>query len=234
MKNFFEGWKAVDLTHTLDEQVPTWTGSCGFRHEIKMDYPQGCRVLSYKCHAGVGTHIDAPSHFFPNGLNAGDIPLEQLIVPLCVLDFSFRSDPDLLISSTDIAEDEAKWGEIPKSSLVIAYTGWDQFWKERERYRNPDEEGRMHYPGFAKEAAQYLLTREISGLGIDTLSPDGTNRGFPVHEVILGEGKYIIENVAHLDQVPPRGAYAIALPLKVAAGAEAPMRLIALVNTGRG
>ncbi len=226
-------FEAIDLTHVLDHTAPTWTGSCGFKHEVKMDYDQGVRVLSYKCHAGVGTHMDAPAHFFKDGAVIADIALDQMIVPACVLDLSRKMDGDLFVMPEDILEYEKKWGRIEANALVLAYTGWEKYWKDPDRYRNVDAKGKMHFPGFHVRAAELLLKRDIAGIGIDTLSPDGSNNKpenkFPVHEVILGAGKYIIENVAHLSKMPAKGAFALALPLKIAVGAEAPMRLVGLI-----
>ena len=37
------------------------------------------------------------------------------------------------------------------------------------------------------------------------------------------------ENVANLDQVPVKGAYVMALPMKIKGGSGAPLRIVALV-----
>ncbi|MCB1108882.1 MAG: cyclase family protein, partial [Chlamydiia bacterium] len=126
---------------------------------------------------------------------------------------------------------EEKHGKIMANSLVVAFTGWQQYWSDPVRYRGEDEKGRKHFPGFSKEAAEYLLEREVAGIGIDTLSPDGSNQDdFPVHWAILGAGKYIIENLNNLDQVPSTGAWAVSFPTKINEGAEAPLRCAALVT----
>ena len=72
-----------------------------------------------------------------------------------------------------------------------------------------------------------LAEKNIVGIGIDTLSPDGSNMSFPVHHKILGAGKYIIENLCHLEKLPAVGARVMALPLKIKNGSEAPCRVIA-------
>ena len=219
----------IDLTHRVDPSIPTWNGSCGFSSEIKMDYAKGCRVMKYSMHAGIGTHIDAPCHFFPNALAAADLSLENLIVPACVLDNSHKVHGDMLISVEDLQNFENEFGQIQKGSLFLAHTGWEKFWNDKDKYRNCDEFGKMHYPGFSKEAALFLLERKVVGIGIDTLSPDGTNQGFPVHEVILGADKYILENLANLAKMPPIGAFAFIFPLKIAEGAEAPIRAVGFI-----
>ena len=226
-------FKAIDLTHPLNSSVPTWSGGCGFTHEIKVDYDQGIRVMTFKCHAGVGTHMDAPSHFIPGGDDIGGIPLNQLIVPACVIDLSAKLHPDLFVMPQDILDFESRWGRIEPGSLVLVYSGWEKFWNERDRYRNVDASGKMHFPGYHVEAAELLLTRGVVGIGIDTFSPDGSNNHpenkYPVHECILGAGKYIIENAAHLAKMPPKGSYVLALPPKISIGSESAIRLVGLI-----
>ena len=109
MRKIFDRFeRAIDLTHPLHEKIPTWSGGCGFRLEVKLDYPDGLRVQSLKSHAGVGTHIDAPTHFFKDSWNIGDIPLENLLVPVSVLNVSHKMDPDLFITVSDLEEFEEK------------------------------------------------------------------------------------------------------------------------------
>lgn len=222
-------FKIIDLTHPLSLDVPTWSGSCGFCLEIKKDYEKIFRVQQIKMHAGIGTHMDAPSHRFQEGISIADIPLEQLIVPACVIDVSQKADPDYEISVEDIEHYEITYGTIPKHSLVIGYTGWDRFWTNKEAYRNLDETGRMHFPAFSANAAKLLLQKDVAGIAIDTFSPDCLDFSFPVHQLILGAEKYIIENIANASQLPAKGSYVIALPLRIEEGTESPIRIIALI-----
>lgn len=223
-----EHFKIVDLTQPLSAQAPTWNGSCGFCMEIKKDYDQIFCVQQLKMHAGVGTHMDAPSHRFVEGLSIAEIPLNQLIRQVCVIDVSDKAHADYEISVEDIQSYEKSFEVIPKGSLVIGYTGWSRFWTEPEKYRNVDASGRMHFPAFSAKAAELLLEKEISGIAIDTLSPDCADDAFLVHQLILGAKKYIIENVADCSMIPPKGAYVIALPLK-ADSTESPIRMLGLI-----
>ena len=174
--------------------------------------------------------MDAPSHRMEGGKSIADIPLEQLIAPACVIDVSKKADADYAISVADIEQYEGDYGKIPPGALVIGYTGWSRFWSDPEAYRNLDGKGQMHFPAFSGKAAEFLLQREIAGIAIDTLSPDCLDREFPVHKVILGAGKYIIENIADCSQVPPRNSYVIALPLRAENATESPIRAICLIE----
>ena len=88
------------------------------------------------------------------------------------------------ISKENIKEYEKTYGQIVKNSLIIGYIGWDRFWPQPTAYRNVDEKGMMQFPSFSLAAVELLVDRKISGLGIDTLSPDTPHSTFPVHHLI--------------------------------------------------
>ncbi|MBM3207932.1 MAG: cyclase family protein [Chlamydiae bacterium] len=216
----------VDLSHTLSSQSPSWNGSCGFFSEIKKDYDDMFRVQQFKMHAGIGTHMDAPSHKFQGSISIDEVAIENLFVPLHIIDVSHKSSSTYEISVKDILDYESRYGRIKGNSLVIGFTGWCHRFRDSNSYRNPDENGHMHFPSFSKDAALLLLDRDVAGLGIDTLSPDCHDKEYPVHHLFLGKGKYIIENVADCSLMMKSGGFAVALPLKIEGATESPIRLI--------
>lgn len=220
--------KIIDLTHTLHEHVPTWTGSCGFLPAIKLDYDQRCRVHNIKMHAGVGTHIDAPAHFIRGAKEVHQLPLECLIAPLKVISI-VRSNDDFKVTTQDIKSFEQQHGKIASGDLVVFNTGWHKRWDNPDAYRNVDQHGNMNFPSISAEVAQFLVDCDVTGVGIDTLSPDCSETAFPVHEIMLGAGKYIVENVANLDHVSSTGYIGYVLPLKAQELVESPVRFIAML-----
>ena len=225
----FENFKVVDLTHTLIPSIPTWDGSCGFQvHQIS-DLKDICTVQKFEMNAGIGTHMDSPGHFVKGGEDIASISLERLIVPLHVIDVSKKVDADYALSHNDVIEYESKVSRIKEGSLVAVYTGWSTYWHDVHAYRNCDKNGSMHFPKIDLTAAELLLKKDIVGIGIDTLSPDGGDLEFPVHHKVLGAGKYLVENLANLDNVPPCGAYALVMPLKIQGAVESPIRICGLV-----
>jgi kynurenine formamidase len=104
---------------------------------------------------------------------------------------------------------------------VIVRTGWERFWEKPTEYRN-----NHIFPSISGQSAEFLLRRGIQGLGVDTLSPDRRDSCYPVHKLLLGEGLYIIENIANSYLLPPKGAYSFAAALKTQDGAEAPIRFV--------
>lgn len=202
----------IDLSHTLVEGIPSWDCDCGFKYSLLSDDEFRTHSISMK--AGVGTHMDAPAHCILDGNTIDALLLDDLIAPCIVIDVS---------QGQTIESFEKTHGKISKGSFVLIRTGWDRYWHDPVKYQN-------NFPTVSKEEAELLLARDIAGLGVDTLSPDGRESDFPVHKILLGAGKILIENVANLDQLPPIGSTLFALPLKIKAGTESPLRLIAIVN----
>ena len=190
--------KIIDLTQTMYLGMPDWNGTCGFRMSKVMDYNEGACVHELNIPSGIGTHIDAPSHFIQRGADVSDINVSSLICPGVVIDVRQKADQNYAVSVDDLTEFEEKCGAIPEKSLVIANTGWGHKWEDAVAYRNQDAKGIMHFPRFSSEAAEFLLKRNIEGIAVDTLSPDGSDYRFPVHHVLLGAGKFIIENIINL------------------------------------
>jgi kynurenine formamidase len=228
MLNFLERYQLIDLTHLLVSDTPTWSGRCGFGLQTTQDYAQGCKVQQLTMHAGIGTHIDAPAHFIAGAATIEEISLQQLIVPLHVVDVSEKANADYFVTPEDIIAYEKKYGRIRENTLLMAYTGWSRHWNDAKKYRSQDEHGTLHFPAFSKASAELLLTRQVAGIAIDTLSPDSTDTSFSVHHCLLGAGKYIVENVANGHLLPAIGAYVITLPIRVTKGTEAPIRMVGL------
>lgn len=217
----------VDLTHGLNPTIPSWQGGCGFKPEIKLDYKEdelSFRVQKISMHAGIGTHMDAPSHCIPHGANIADIEVNQLLSPAVVIKAPPEVSPDFSFTVDDVLEYEKSYGIIAPGSCVLFYSSWDRYWLEPLKYRNDHQ-----FPSLHGDIGPLLVERGVSGVGIDTLSPDRPSDGFPIHESLLGSGRYILENVAHLGQLPAQGALLIALPLKFEQGTESPARVVALV-----
>lgn len=224
--------RVVDLTHPMHEDMTYWPGGVPFRMERLVDYDQGYRLHKFEMGENTGTHVDAPSHFSESGRSIDAIPPANLIVPIILINVSnkTRHNPDYRLNTGDIREWEKKNGTIPANSLVIMNSGWHAKFDSPEDYINKDADGAMHFPGFSEAAAQMLLERNVTGIGIDTLSIDhGASLDFAVHKLMLGSDKFQIENLTNLDRLPATGATAIIGVLPVKDGTQAQARIFALL-----
>lgn len=226
--------RIIDLTHSIQENIPLWPGAALFSQEICQTYAPGkFRVHNYHLAAGTGTHMDAPFHCEEHGKSVADFNLDELIGVGCILDISIHvnKNPDYVITAQDIQDWESEYGQIPERAIVIANTGWSQYWEQPPRYTNIDENGILHFPGFGETAAELLVQRGILGVGIDTLSLDpGISQTYPAHHIFLSHHLFQLENVANTHLLPATGAIIFALPLKIRHGPEAPARVFAILS----
>lgn len=223
-------YKIIDLTHTLDENSPSWAGDCGFHCKVTLDYADCTtepkfRTQELTMRAGMGTHMDAPAHCIPGATSTEQIPLSQLCAPCVVIDVSAACHERYSVSAQDIDQFENEYGTIASDTFVMVKTGWERFWHTPEKYHN-----NYLFPSISIEAAKLLINRGVCGLGIDTLSPDRPENGYSVHKLFLGRGKYLVENAANLNSLPAQGSLILVLPMKIKGATEVPIRLIALVE----
>jgi kynurenine formamidase len=235
-----DGARLVDLTHAFDEHAIYWPTATPFR---LAPVAHGLTAAGYWYAANDfcaaehgGTHLDAPVHFGAGRWTADAVPLDRLVGPAVVVDFTARAarDRDARLGVADLAGDEARHGRIPDGAIVVVRSGWDRHWHDPARYLGaaaPGDPAHLHFPGLSAEAAVWLTTaRRVRAVGIDTASIDhGPARDFPTHRALANANVPVFENLADLSAVPPRGAWIIALPMKIGSGTGGPLRAVALL-----
>ena len=96
-------------------------------------------------------------------------------------------------------------------------------------FRNTAD-GKLAFPGFSKAATDMLAGLDVACIGVDTLSLDpGNSADFAVHYSWLPGGRYGIENLANVDQLPTKGATIFVGAPKHARGTGGPARVMAVV-----
>lgn len=226
--------RVVDLTHTLSPAFPTFFGIPGIeidrRYTLKKD---GANVNWWRVLEHAGTHIDAPFHYAENGAAIEAIAAEQLVVPLAVVDVSAKAarNADYALTRQDLSEWESTHGRLPDDCCVAMHSGWARHAGNAARYTGKDSAGVFHFPGVHPETAEWLVQeRRVAGLAVDTMSLDpGRSKDFRTHTIWLPSGRWGIENVANLEQVPASGATLVAGVPKVKGATGAPARILALV-----
>ena len=230
--------RAVDLTHVITEEFPTYFGTQNLDIETLFTFEaNGFNMYRWHLVEHTGTHMDAPFHFSPDGMSADVIPLSMLIVPLVVVDIREKAEtnPDAQLTLDDLRRWEQRYGRIPKDACVAMNSGWAEKVNTPE-FRNADANGVLHFPGFHAEAAEFLLEeRQVNGIAVDTLSLDyGPSPDFAVHYLWLPSNRWGMEAVANLDELPARGTTLIVGGPKIAGATGGISRLIALVSEGKG
>jgi len=228
--------RVVDLTQPLSERTPVlqlpepFANTPGLsRTEISRYDDRGPAWAWDTLQIGehVGTHFDAPIHWITgrDGEDVASVPPARLVGPAVVIDRSAEAaeDPDYLLTVDDLPQ------SLPENGWVLLRTGWDARASDQADFLNG---GRT--PGPDAECARALAESAIAGFGVETV---GTDAGmahsfdppFPVHNFLLGAGKYGITQLANLAELPPTGAVIVVAPLKLVDGTGSPSRIYALV-----
>ena len=240
--------RVIDLTFTLSPEFPALVlppelGQCQpFRMEEVSRYDlRGPAwywnniTMSEHC----GTHYDAPIHWItgkdlPNN-SVDTIPPEHFIAEACVVDCSAQAadNADYTLSVADLLTWEEQHGRIGARTWVLMRTDWSK--RDFKAYANLHEDG-AHTPGPSPEAMQFLVDeRQILGFGTETIGTDAGQAHhfappYPAHHFLHGAGRYGLQCLRNLDQLPARGAVIMAAPLKIRQGSGSPLRVLALVE----
>ena len=199
----------VDLT---GPNTPVWSGFGQARMTPAVD-PQtrqpytiakdGFRSTYYEMVGQYGTHVDPPAHFAENGITMDRIPLKQMILPLVVFDATplLVKDPNHAFSIDDLRAWERKHGRVPKG----AFAAW------------------------SLATVKFLVERRgVTAIGHESLDTDTTDK-MESETYILHKGRYQIEVMANLDQVPATGALIVVAWPKVKDGLGFPARAFAIL-----
>jgi len=173
----------IDLTHILDSNIPVYPGDPLFSCQQSSTVPRdGFSVHAISCSSHIGTHIDAPSHFFIDGASVDQLPLSAFILPALVLDVSHKKARECI--AWDSVEPMAH--RIRPGTAVLFHTGWSRYWGQRSRATTstvattaPSDSNSAsptpHYfdhPWVAVDVAERLLALGVRLVGADAMSLD--------------------------------------------------------------
>ena len=211
----------IDLSRPINEATPVYPGDPLFARVIEADYPcDGYRLTSVTFGTHLGTHLDAPRHFFCDGESLGDLPLETFDTEavLCDLAPALAEQPRGGAAAKITPELLAPFADVLQSvPAVILRTGWGERWGQSDYFTS--------FPSILPETADWLADYPIKILGLDTPSlsaygnalfgTDSAAWGGPLceallhsdaesHRILLGRRPPILplENLAALEKLP--------------------------------
>jgi kynurenine formamidase len=233
--------RMVDLTHAFNAQTLYWpTSPTTFRLE-RLFFGMTAAGFFYAANQFAspehgGTHLDAPIHFAARKQFNHEIPLSRLIAPAVVIDVAAKAarNADYRLTADDVLAFERRHGRIQPGTIVLLRTGWSKRYGNRKAYfgdDTPNDASKLHFPSYGESAARLLVEqRRVAALGADVASIDyGPSTSFMVHRIAAAANVPGFENLTNLEQLPPRGAIVIALPMKIEGGSGGPLRAVALL-----
>lgn len=164
-------------------------------------------LITFGSHTG--THIDAPKHFFDDGLTVDRLPLEYFIGKTKVFSLEDKDE----ITASDLKE-----LDIQRDDKILLKTKNSSMLSQKQFYKD--------FTYLTPEAAGYLAEVGIKTLGFDYLSVEKYGSvTSKVHDTLLSHNIIIIEGLV-LGSIK-QGEYEMtALPLKIKNGDGSPARVI--------
>jgi kynurenine formamidase len=226
------GARWIDLTHPFFPGIPHYAAFPDEQRERLSDYADGgFRTHRYSLVGQWGTHVDPPSHFDPDGTTLDALAVREMLLELVVLDArpEVAADPGFVAGPELIDRHEAVHGRIPSGAFVALRTGWSAHWPDPEAMANG---GRS--PGWSVAALHVLIgERAVAAVGHEQTD---TDPGLEVcagrtdaEAYVLSAGRWQIEMLADLAEVPERGALLLASWPRPAGGSGFPARCVAIV-----
>ncbi len=204
-----QGW--IDITTVLQNGMVNWPGDPAFRLEkiASIGNGDGVNISTISTCTHIGTHVDAPLHYFETGTDVISIPLENLMGAVKII---------LIHHKTEITIEEIRNYVINKGDRIIFKTKHsNQDWS-----LNPFDENLI---ALTTDAAEYLKQKEIILVGIDYLSISAMNNSKEIHQILLSSQICIVEGL-NLQNIEPGDYELICLPLKIKNADGAPARVL--------
>ena len=224
--------KITDLSLTLEEGMMTFPTHWHPVVEITIlgrHGVEGRETRKVVLGTHVGTHADAPLHFIPHGKGIDQVPLDVLVGPARVLDFT----PCPPLYQIGIPQLQEKLGVQPGGKAdpklperIILRTDWSEHLGTMRFYNE--------YPFLSEDAAKWLVENGVRLIAMDMPSPDnpahsrGTPKDSPNHKVLLGAGVVLVEYVCNLKSLTSDEVELVVLPLKLKDCDGSPVRCIAI------
>jgi kynurenine formamidase len=236
----FPAGELVDLSHAYGADTIFWPTAESFRlhKDAEGVTPAGYYYASnsFSMSEHGGTHLDAPVHFAQGHQSVDRIPLQRFFGPVVVVDVTKQSESnaDYQVSVDDLTRAESD-GAMTSETIVLLRTGFSRHWPNAATYLGTAERGagavpKLHFPGLHADAAKWLVAKGVRAVGIDTASIDyGQSTLFESHRILYAADLPAFENLTSLDRLPVRGAFIVALPMKIADGTGAPLRAVGIL-----
>lgn len=203
----------IDISVPLKTEMPVWPSSKGFKlyRTLKLAAGDEANVSQLDTDVHVGTHVDAPCHFLPEGKAIEDLSLDILMGPAYVAHL-----PEVkAISVTDLEALNLP----PNTTRLLLRTTNSQLWA------NNITEFKKDFVALTADASQWLADIGIRLIGIDYLSVQRYYDSTLTHEILLKAGIIILEGL-NLTNVAPGIYQLICLPIKLVGSDGAPARAV--------
>ena len=218
----FQLRRIVDLSHPISADTQVYPGDPvpQLNPATTIDH-DGYNVLHVSIGSQTGTHVDAPYHFLADGARIDAMELTMFLGPATIVDVR-GLDPRSTISWPQL---EQSVSTMPPGSILVLHTGWSRYWRSTAY---------LDHPFLSQDSAEGIVAAGIRTVAVDAMSVDETAppgdgaASFAAHDVLLGAGGAIVENLTNLEAVDFAEPMLSVLPIRLADADGAPVRAVAL------
>ena len=209
--------KIVDLSHELTANTPIYPGDPVPNFSVATTIEnEGYNLFNVFLGSQSGSHVDAPYHFSNQGATIDRMDLRYFMGTGLVIDMTYKKSKEQFHREEIIYFEN----QIEVVDIVLFKTNW---------YKKAGTEEFFSHPFLSKGGGQYLLSKGIKTVGIDSINLDNTGgTEFPIHDMYSAAGGIIVENLAHLDAIDFDEPFFVFLPLKLFGCDGSPVRAVAI------
>ncbi|MEP2652778.1 MAG: cyclase family protein [Paraglaciecola sp.] len=209
--------KIVDLSLVLNSKTPIYPGDPTPNISIATTLKnEGYNLFNLQLGTQTGSHLDAPYHFNNDGKTVDTIDLNLCFGKGYVIDMSHKSSNEEI--SVEDLQPFSK--QIDSCNIILIKTLWD---------KNLGSQVYFEHPYLSEAGAEYLLSKNIKTIAIDTINLDKTGgTTFPVHDLYAKADGLIAENLANFSGIDFENPTISLLPLKLEGCDGSPIRAVAI------
>lgn len=197
----FSRYRVVDLSYAV---VPGENPERPFEIEKGL-LPDRAFKYDVKTHTHVGTHVEAPAHFFEDGKDVSQLPLNAYMGRAVLLDVK---DAEANMEVNARYMEETIGDLIEEGDIVICMN------RDERSIRSGEHQ---NFPYFTPDGARWLADHKVKMVGIDNYFRLGLDISMDreFHDILMSKDVTFVEWLDNLDQLTKREFYFMALPFKV-------------------
>ena len=201
--------KIYDLSPEISENMIIYKNRLEKRPKITVTRTigEGANESKLDIYVHSGSHVDAPYHILQNGKTIENINLEKFMGNAIVLDFTKIKE---YISKKILLEKNF----FGKDYIVLLKTK-----------NKPDKTFNFSFTYLEKSGAEYLVSKKIKAVGIDSLGIERNQPNHDTHKIFANKNIPIFEGL-DLSKVKEGRYLFYGFPLKIKKGDGSPVRAV--------
>ena len=182
--------RVIDLTHKIREDMPVYPGTETPKLIPANRYEKdGFKETLLQMYSHTGTHMDPPSHLYPDRTTLDQFPASQFIGKGLVIDCRDLKEGQAIT----MAQLTPCGGKLQQADFLLFNLGWDKRWGTEAYFGE--------YPCIDDDVLAYIMKGGYKGIGFDVIGLDPiADENLTRHKKLFASCDIVnIENLKDLD-----------------------------------